>query len=200
MNGVILAAINLVGVLLCAALLAHAIVRYHGQRSGFAFVAIALVLWGLIWLVPQAISAFAFDAPRTLDPLWFANWLISAAAAVLLPRSAASVPRQLHDRAQLDGLGALGVFRYITWPFVKTGIAATAVLTGMATWMEFAQPLIGTWNDSSIFRTIAADPRDPASFGMLAGVSVVLSLPAIALAFFAARPAADAGTMANADR
>ena len=198
MNGAILTVINLVGVFVCAALLAHACARLHWRRNGFALAAVALILWSLVWLVPQAISAFAFHESRVLDRLWFANWLMSAAGAVLLARTATSIPRQLYDRARLDGLGALAIFRHIVWPFAKGAITAVAVLTVMAMSLEFLRPLLRDLSDASIFGIIASDPRNPAALGMLALASVMLSLPVIAIAFFAMRPSADDRTLANA--
>src|SRR5688572_12759029 len=113
MNSATLAAINLVGVVVCAGFSAHACARLHWRRNGFALVAFALLLWSLVWLVPHAFSAFVGHESRVLDRLWFGNWLTSAAGAVLLARTAIGIPRQLHDRARLDGLGALAIFRHI---------------------------------------------------------------------------------------
>jgi ABC-type glycerol-3-phosphate transport system permease component len=197
MNGAILAAINLVGVFICAALLAHACVRLHWRRNGFALVALAVVLWGLIWLVPQAFSAFVFQESRVLDRLWFANWLMSAAGAVLLARTASVVPQQLHNRAQLDGLGAMAIFRHVVWPFAKGAIIAIAVLTLMAMSLEFLRPFLGDSSNANIFGIIAGDPRDPAALGTLAVTSVALSLPVIAIAFFATRSGTGDRALAN---
>jgi hypothetical protein len=80
MNAPILAAINLVCVLLCAGFLAYACTKAHWTR-GFGLVAVAIVLWNVAWLVPQAVSAFAFESSLSLLRLWFANWLVSAFAA-----------------------------------------------------------------------------------------------------------------------
>ena len=187
MNEATLAAINLVGVLLCAAWLAHASARVAWRRGGFAGVAFAIIVWGLIWLVPQAVSAFAFNSARTLDGIWFANWLVSAFATVLLARSVATIARQLDDSARLDGLGAFGAFRHVVLPFVKPVLWVVVVFTVMAMSIELLAPFLAGDGDRNLFRVLTADPRDPAGIGKLAVASLVMSLVVIAIAFFASR-------------
>jgi multiple sugar transport system permease protein len=184
MNAVILASINLLVVLLCACLLAHACARMHWRQS-FGLVAVALLLWGAAWLVPQAISAFYFNDARLLFRLWFANWLVSAFGAVLLARMMARLPRAFEDAARMDGLGAFGTFRHVVFPYAKSIIVVIAVLTVMGTWMEFLRPVLGESVREGLMLGREVDPRTGGGMAMLAVFSVISTLPMIALAFFA---------------
>jgi len=184
MNGPILAAINLAVVLLCACFLAYACTRMHWRRS-FGLVAVALLFWGAAWLLPQAISAFYFHDERPLFRLWFANWLVAAFSAVLLARMMARLPRAFEDAARLDGLGAWGTFRHVIFPYAKSILVVIAVLTVMGTWMEFLRPLLAEGVNDGLLLGRELDPRTGGGMGMLAALSVISSLPVIALAFFA---------------
>jgi multiple sugar transport system permease protein len=164
MNAVILASINLLVVLLCACLLAQACARLHWRQS-FGFVAVALLLWGAAWLIPQAISAFYFNDARPLFRLWFANWLVAAFAAVLLARMMARLPRAFEDAARMDGLGAFGTFRHVVFPYAKSIVVVIAVFTFMGTWMEFLRPVLGeTGSDGSLLGR-EVDPRTGGEWG-----------------------------------
>jgi multiple sugar transport system permease protein len=184
MNAVILASINLLVVLLCACLLAQACARLHWRQS-FGFVAVALLLWGAAWLIPQAISAFYFNDARPLFRLWFANWLVAAFAAVLLARMMARLPRAFEDAARMDGLGAFGTFWHVVFPYAKSIVVVIAVFTVMGTWMEFLRPVLGEAGSDGSLLGREIDPRTGAGMGILAGFSIISSLPVIAIAFFA---------------
>ena len=184
MNAAILASINLLVVLLCACFLAHACARMHWRQS-FGLVAVALLLWGAAWLIPQAISAFYFHDARPLFRLWFANWLVGGFAAVLLARMMGRLPRAFEDAARLDGLGAFGTFRHVVFPYAKSIIVVIAVFTVMGTWMEFLRPVLGDGTTESTLLGRDVDPRSASGIGMLAAWSVLTVLPVIAIAFFA---------------
>jgi multiple sugar transport system permease protein len=184
MNAVILASINLLVVLLCACLLAHACARMHWRQS-FGLVAVALLLWGAAWLVPQAISAFYFNDARLLFRLWFANWLVSAFGAVLLARMMARLPRAFEDTARMDGLGAFGTFRHVVFPYAKSIIVVTAVFTVMGTWMEFLRPVLVNGGNEAAPLGLDVNPRTGSGMGMLAAWSVLTALPVMVIAFLA---------------
>jgi multiple sugar transport system permease protein len=184
MNAVILASINLLVVLLCACLLAHACARMHWRQS-FGLVALALLFWGAAWLIPQAISGFYFKDARPLFRLWFANWLVAAFAAVLLARMMARLPRAFEDAARMDGLGAFGTFRHVVFPYAKSIIVVIAVFTVMGTWMEFLRPVLDENVSEGLPLGREVDPRSSGGMGMLAAFSLISSLPVIAIAFFA---------------
>ena len=184
MNAVILASINLLVVLLCASFLAHACARMHWRES-FGLVAVALLLWGVAWLIPQAISAFYFNDARPLFRLWFANWLVAAFGAVLLARMMARLPRAFEDAARMDGLGAFGTFRHVVFPYAKSIIVVIAVFTVMGTWMEFLRPVLGETGTDGLLLGREVDPRTGGGMGMLAAFSVISALPVIGIAFFA---------------
>jgi multiple sugar transport system permease protein len=198
MNAPILAAINLVCVLLCAGLLAYACTKAHWTRS-FGLVAVAVVLWNVAWLIPQAVSAFGFDSPRPLVRLWFANWLVSAFAAVLLSRMMARLPREFADVARMDGLGAMGTFSHMIFPYAKSILVVVAIFTAMGTWMEFLRPLLaGSVSDQVLSVGAELNVQSPVGLATAGAASVLLALPVIALAYFIGRPSLAAAQLTHA--
>ena len=187
MNAPILAAINLVCVLLCAGFLAYACTKAHWTRS-FGLVAVALMLWNVAWLIPQAVSAFGFDSSRPLLRIWFANWLVSAFAAVLLLRMMARLPRELEDAARMDGLGAGGTFWHAIFPYAKSILVVIAIFTVMGTWTEFLRPLLGGDGGDQLVDVRGVNPQSPVGLGTLAAASFLLSVPVIGVGYFVGRP------------
>jgi multiple sugar transport system permease protein len=70
--------------------------------------------------------------------LILAHTLINLPLATLLLKSFFDdIPRELDESAMLDGASRLKVFRLVTLPLVRGGIAATAVLCFIFSWTEF---------------------------------------------------------------
>ena len=185
MDASLFATANLVALLLVIFFLAQAVARARWQRTGAGAAIFLFVCAGQVWLIPQAINFFALHATRLLYPLWFGNWIVTAAAAVVLPLTFRDQTRDLFDAAQLDGAGALGIFRHVVWPTAKPALLALGVLSVMATWSEFAQPLFAA--TGSVPAPAFADctvPTAPRDLALLLGASVVATLPVIGLYIF----------------
>lgn len=70
--------------------------------------------------------------------LILAHTLINLPLATLLLKSFFDdIPRELDESAMLDGASRFGVFRLVTLPLIRGGIAATAVLCFIFSWTEF---------------------------------------------------------------
>jgi multiple sugar transport system permease protein len=79
--------------------------------------------------------------------LILAHTLINLPLAVLLMKSFLDdVPRELDEAAMIDGASRLAVFRMVTLPLVKGGLAATSVLCFVFSWTEFLLSLQLTSN------------------------------------------------------
>jgi ABC-type glycerol-3-phosphate transport system permease component len=131
-------AANLVGVMVIYAVMAQALARFSWRRGGIFAVIALIVAAQLFWIAP----ALLIVAPR--DPegascfaLWFGNWIVSGFGIVLFSQRAKSIPRSLEDSAQMDGLGAFGVWRHAVFPFVRRDLFIIAAFTVMATLLPF---------------------------------------------------------------
>ena len=190
MQSSLLAFINLVAMLIGLSFLAQATAQQFWRRGGNGSVILLIVLCGQIWLIPQAISLFAFHSTRLLYALWFGNWIILAAGVILFCGTLRGRSRDLFDAAQMDGLGSLGIYRHLIWPMTKLPLIALAILLLMATWIEFAS----AWSMTSALRLDQLTvPANGSATGAIVALSVVATLPALVIFLIARRDAATSG-------
>lgn len=180
----LLAFINLAAMLLGCSFLGHAIAQAGWRRNGTASVVLLIILCGQIWLLPQAISFLGFYSSRLLYPLWFGNWLILAFSAVVFTVVFRGTSRAGLDAARLDGMGILGIYRHVTWPRIRPVLGALAILLVMATWAEFARPLLP---DSFPDESQITIPRTPQEIALTIAASFHATLPVIAIYLVACR-------------
>jgi pectin-derived oligosaccharide transport system permease protein len=180
----LLAFINLVAMLVGLSFLAQAIAQQSWRRGGNGSVILLIVLCGQIWLIPQAIGLFAFHSTRLLYALWFGNWIILAVGVILFCITMRGRSRDLFDAAQMDGLGAFGIFRHVLWPTVKREVIALAILILMATWVEFANawPAVSAFGPGQL-----TAPATGSEMGGVVAVSLAATLPAIAIFLYVRR-------------
>jgi multiple sugar transport system permease protein len=151
--------------------------RLAWQRRGTAALFLLIVLSQLFW-VPLALLT---EVPSEFDgrwsySAWFANWLVTGFALVLLRRKTQGIPRALEDTARLDGLGALGTWRHAVLPFVKRELVLLAILLLMALLMA---------GPSRVVVHLVLTPTQ--YFGLAMGASLVGALPLVGLFFLAKR-------------
>lgn len=205
MNWLIFATVNVVCAVICASLLAYGCADLQWRGKGTVLGVVALLLWGEIWLLPQTIATFGFGSPRPLYGFWFANWLVSAFGAVLLPRAFAGISRDFGDAARVDGCGSLRIFWHVILPLVKPALVAIAALTLMATCGDLIfllsdggdQTIAPSFFGAGSARLQFANAANGKTIAMLALVLAAMTLPAIAIFFLAQRPVAAEAAPAN---
>lgn len=94
-----------------------ALIPFFLQMSWFGWLN---TFWPLI--VPAAASGFGV--------VWMYTYIGS------------TVPRELYEAAEMDGVGGVATFFYVVLPIVRPGLAALAVWTLIETWNEFQLPLV----------------------------------------------------------
>jgi multiple sugar transport system permease protein len=180
-------AANLAGVSVIYATLAQALTRMVWSGRGMLNAITLIIVGQLFWIVP----ALLIVVPRESDgvssyALWFGNWLVSGFAIVLFLRRAKSIPRSLEESARMDGLGAVGTWRHVVFPFFRHDLGLAALFTVMATlfpcWAFVTLP--DTGNSIVVFqRFLSPQGR----LAMMAAVSFIGALPLFAI-LFAVRP------------
>jgi multiple sugar transport system permease protein len=130
--------VNLVGMLVLYSAASYFLTRRAWRGRGMGAVIVLVIATQLLWL-PTAFAVTANDeALRAASySLWFGNWLVTGFALVLLQRRAANIPRSLDDAAQVDGLGAIGVWRHAVLPFAKRDLLLLGFLTIMTTLLPY---------------------------------------------------------------
>ncbi|WP_030984314.1 carbohydrate ABC transporter permease [Streptomyces sp. NRRL S-1813] len=93
--------------------------------------------------VNEILGAVGLPAPSWFnDPGWAKPSLVMLSLwgigdlMVIFMAALLDVPREQYEAAELDGAGAWGKFRYVTWPFL-TPIVMFAVVTGVVQTMQY---------------------------------------------------------------
>jgi multiple sugar transport system permease protein len=148
-----------------------------------------------VTMIPQFLLFQKLGWYNTLKPLWVMSFFANAFGVFLLRQFLKGIPRDLEDAARLDGCGFFRIYWHIMLPLVKPTLAAIAIFTFLATWNEFMMPLIYI-SDQRLyplsfglyaFQVQALQPGTSAGIGMLMAGSLLMTLPVIAIFFFAQR-------------
>jgi ABC-type glycerol-3-phosphate transport system permease component len=180
-------ATNLAVMLVIYSFMALLLTRFAWQGRGVPGVIAIIIVAQLFWIAPAMLIVIPRDPDGASSyALWFGNWLVTGFAAVLLQHAASRIPRQLEDSARLDGLGAIGIWRHVVFPFVRRELALLALFTVMATLLPFwgfiTFPDAG--NSIVLFqRFLSPQGR----LALMAAGSLIGALPLIVIFFFAKR-------------
>jgi multiple sugar transport system permease protein len=128
--------------------------------SGFAFARIrfpgrdvifVVMLTGLflpvetvivpLFLVLDAVGLTGTHLPLILEPAFGAPSIVGA---FVMRQAFLALPRELEEAARIDGRGWFGILWHIAIPLVWPSIATVALLTFLASWNMFLEPLVLT--------------------------------------------------------
>jgi multiple sugar transport system permease protein len=96
-----------------------------------------------------------------------------------------SIPVELEDQGQVDGLGRLGVLFRIVLPLSRSGLLSTALLGFLLSWDEFLYSLIFT--NTNVSKTIPVaiaefTGKNVVDFGLIATGGVLACVPPVIIA------------------
>ena len=196
-TSVFLLILNLVGTLFSCSLVAYAFARlqWPGREVCFALLLATMMVPVHVVMIPQFLIMQKLGWYNTLKPLWIASFFAPAFYVFLLRQFLKGVPRDLEDAARLDGCGFLRIYWHIMLPLIRPALAAIAIFTFLATWNEFMGPLIYL-SDQRLyplsfgvyaFQVQSLQPGTTAGIGMLMAGAFLMTLPVIAIFFFAQR-------------
>lgn len=180
-------ATNLAVMLAIYCFMALLLARLAWQGRGILGVVVMIVVAQLFWIAPALLIVSARSPESSASyALWFGNWLVCGFAVVLLWQTAKGIPRQLEDSAQLDGLGSLGTWRHVIFPFVRRDLGLIALFTIMATLLPF-WAFINLPDASNVIVLYQRASSPVEHLGMMAAGSLIGALPLIAIFFLAKR-------------
>ncbi|WP_048580221.1 carbohydrate ABC transporter permease [Streptomyces viridochromogenes] len=143
-NSVQLALVNVVGVLVVASLAGYGFARFRfpGRNIAFFLVLATAIVPNIVLLLPQYIMFQRIGWIDTQLPLWVPRVMTPVFATFLLRQAFMGVPRELEEAAEVDGLGAFGIYWRIMLPQVKPALAAAGVFTFIESWNDLFGPLV----------------------------------------------------------
>jgi multiple sugar transport system permease protein len=191
-NTLIIAAGSIIGHLLSCSLVAYGFARLRAPGKGFFFILLlsTLMLPYPVTMVPLFIIFSKLNLINSFAPLILPAFFGNAFYIFLLRQSFKQIPPDLEDAARMDGAGTLQVLWHIILPMARPALATVAIFTFQAAWNDFLGPLIFIHDQSlytlqlglSLFRGAYT-----VQWAYLMASSLVVTLPVIALFFFAQR-------------
>ena len=189
--------LNLTGTLLSCSLVAYSFARlqWPGRSICFALLLATMMIPAQVTMIPQFLIMEKLGWYNTLQPLWIASFVAPPFYVFLLRQFLKGIPRDLEDAARLDGCGFLRIYWHIMLPLVRPTLAAIAIFTFLATWNEFMMPLIYLADQRLYplsfglyaFQVQVSNPGTAKGMGMVMAGSLLMTLPVIAIFFFAQR-------------
>src|SRR5262245_10570658 len=147
-NSLYIAVLTVAGTVCVSAPAGYALarLRFPGRALVLPLLLTALLLPNEILIVPQyafmsQLGLIGTQVPLVIEPVFGAPAVI---ATFLMRQFFLSLPRDLEDAGRVDGLGTLGVFFRIGLPLAGSALATMALLTFLASWNAYLEPLVFT--------------------------------------------------------
>ncbi|WP_416148570.1 carbohydrate ABC transporter permease [Salipaludibacillus sp. HK11] len=149
MNSFIVASTATIGMLLVSALSAFifAFVPFRGRQMVFLlFISTLLIPWEAT-MIPNFLTIQSFG--------WMNNYLALtvpffalAFGTFLLRQHFKTVPLELYEAAQVEGLSKFQFFYKVVVPYAKTSFVTLGIFGFLTTWNMYLWPLLVTTNDT----------------------------------------------------
>lgn len=185
-----LVVLNIIGTLLSCSLVAFAFARLHwpGRDLSFGLMMATMMIPGQVTMIPYFLIIKSLGWYNTLTPLWAMSFFGNAFNIFLLRHFMKGIPRDLEDAARIDGCNSWQVYWHVILTLVKPTLACIAIFTFMGVWNDFMGPLIYL-SDQRLYPLLlglyAFNVQAGGSFGMMMAGSLLMTLPVIAIFFFA---------------
>lgn len=144
-NSLFVVILNTLGTVLSASIVAYSFARfrYRGREFIFLITLATMMLPAQVTLIPQFVLFHKLGWINTLYPLWLPAWFGGGAFAIFLLRQfIMTLPRELDEAALIDGASYFRIFWQILMPLCKPVVATIAVISFIANWNDFVNPLI----------------------------------------------------------
>jgi multiple sugar transport system permease protein len=133
------------GTVATSCLVAYGFARFDFRFKNpiFGITLATMMLPTQVSLIPRYILFHFFGWIDTLYPLWVPAWFGGSAFAIFLLRQFfLTLPRELDEAALIDGAGYVRILWNILVPLCKPALATLAILTLIANWDSFLDPVI----------------------------------------------------------
>ena len=172
----------------CAYALAK--LRFHGRDALFSTVLIALLIPPQVLSVPHFILLYYTDLLDSYGAL-ILPWIFSAFGVFLLRQFFRTIPDELLQAAQLDGLSEAAIIWRIMIPMSAPAIAAFGVFSVVSHWNDLFWPLIALRHvelaTPALGILLFRDDEFGQQFGPLMAATAVIVAPLIAVFLLAQR-------------
>ena len=184
--------LQMVGTLFSCSLTAYSFARlkWPGRRLCYFLMIATMIVPSQVTMIPHFVVMRSLGWYNTLYPLWIGSFFANAFFVFLLHQFLRGIPRDLEDAARIDGCGYWRVYWHVILPLIRPSLATIAILTFIGAWNDFSGPLVYI-NDQRLyplsFGLYALNIQSGGLMGIMLAGSLLMTLPVIAIFFFAQR-------------
>lgn len=146
LNSLYIAGLNVAGTIVVSSLAGYAFARipFPGRTVLFVLFLSALLMPLEVLIIPlyilmKELGWLGTHIPLIVEPIFGAPAVVGT---FVMRQHFLSLPVELEDAARIDGLGRLGILRHVALPLARPALATLAILTFLASWNSFLEPLI----------------------------------------------------------
>lgn len=142
-NSAWLAVINVISQLFFCSLAGYAFarIRFPGKELIFGAIIASLAIPAAVTLIPAYVFYSRIGWVNTFWPLIVPR-LVAPVGILMLTQFFKSIPRELEEAAQIDGLGRFGTYWNIALPLSRPALLTFAILAFQGSWNDFVAPLL----------------------------------------------------------
>jgi len=192
LNTTIICAFTVLGTLISCSLVAYGLarLRWRGRNVLFYIIIGTMMLPFQVTMVPVFVMFAKLGWVDTFLPLIVPHFFGTAFYIFLMRQFFMNIPRELGEAARIDGCTEWDIYRRIVLPLSKPVLAAVGLFAFMAAWNDYLGPLIYLADESkyTLSLGLASFSSQYGSYpGMLMAVTTVMTVPIVAIFFFAQR-------------
>jgi multiple sugar transport system permease protein len=138
-----LALVNVVTQLFFCSLAGYAFarMRFPGRDLIYSFIIATMAIPAVITLIPGFVFFARLGWINTYWPLIVPS-IVTPFGILMLTQFFKSIPKELEEAAQIDGLGRFGTYTRIALPLSRPAMITLAILAFQASWNNFTGPLL----------------------------------------------------------
>lgn len=167
---------------------AFAKMDFPGREKLFMVLLSTMMIPGIVTMVPSYVIFKNLGWIDTFKPLMIPGMFGGVACIFFLRQYFKTIPTELTEAAELDGLGYFGIFTRIALPLSKPALATQAIFGFLGGYNDYVGPLIYL-NDTSKFtlqlKLASFNGAYSSSWTLIMAGSVLALIPTVALFFFA---------------
>jgi len=145
-NSMYIAIAVTIGTMIISAMAGYAFarIRFPGVNAIFLLILVGLMLPTEVTIIPlfqlfNGVGLTDTHWPLVIMPMFGASAVMGT---FVMRQFFLGLPRELEDAGFVDGLTRFGVFRRIALPIAKPSLAAVAILSFLASWNAYLEPLV----------------------------------------------------------
>jgi multiple sugar transport system permease protein len=191
-NTFLLAGVSVAGQLISSPLVAYSMskIRWRGRNLLLLLILSTMMLPPQVTLIPLYVLWSKIGLVGTYWPLLIPQFFGLPFFVFMLRQFFMGIPDELLDAARVDGASEFKVYRTIALPLARSALVTVAIFQFMWTWTDFLLPLIYINDPRRYTLSIGLYnffSEHGVDWGALMAASTLMSLPLVALFFFAQR-------------